>query len=345
LKNILLKCFLIFIYNQLIIPQSLSTSTYHPLSNAFGISLEFGGTVPKTDYKSDELDATGRLLLEYFFSSRSFQTFGLRLIGSGGFINGNVFSNELTYPPVPDNFRTGFLLLGGGFVYALRFGNSVPYASVTVEYTIFDPGDGSGNQSPNNQYSVYSKNTVAYTGEAGIRFPFSDIWSLNFGVNINFTTTDYLDDVKTGNNNDAFLSFFTGISLYFGKNSDKDYDGVDDEKDLCPDTPEGILVDESGCQIIEVNPEVFIYDSLKDNFVSNSIFTDGTLFCFQVDIFRDINDAENLQKKIISSGFKSDIYKISIGNSIWYSVRVGYFTSFNEALLHKEDFFRQNILK
>lgn len=344
MKNILFKCFVILIYNQLIIPQSLSTSTYHPLSNAFGISLEFGGTVPKTDYKSDELDVMGRLLFEYYFPSRSFQTFGLRLISNGGFINGTVFSNELTYPPVLDNFRTGFLLFGGGFVYALRFGNSVPYASAIVEYIIFDPGDGSGNKSPNNQYSVYNKNTIAYSGEAGIRFPFSDIWSLNFGVNINFTTTDYLDDVKAGNNNDAFLSFFSGISLYFGKNSDKDNDGVDDEKDLCPDTPEGILVDESGCQIIDVKPEVFTYDSLKDTFISNSIFTDGKLFCFQVDIFRNINDAENLQKQIISPGYNSDIYRIIIGNFIWYSVRIGYFKTFQEALLFKENFFRQKKL-
>ena len=342
MKNILLTCCLLLISNQFIIPQSLSLKTDHPLSNALGITVELGGTIPKTDYKIDELDVTGRLLLEYYFPSRSMQAFGIRLIGGGGFINGEVFSNELVYPPVPDNFRTGFLFLGGGFVYALRLGNSVPYASAAIEYTAFDPGDGSGNQLPNNQFSIYNKNTITYSGEAGIRFPFTDMWSLNLGVNFNFSNTDYFDDIKAGNNNDAFISFFSGFSFYLKKNTDKDNDGIDDDIDLCPDTPEGLEVDEFGCHIIDVKPEILIYDSLKDTFVSNAIFTDGFIYCFQVDIFKDMKDVENLQKKIISLNYNPDIFTLSIGNSVWYSVRVGYFTSYEEAQVQKENFFRQN---
>lgn len=342
MKNNLIICFLFFIINQFIVPQSLSSITYHPLSNAFGITVELGGTIPKTDYKIEELDITTRLSLEYYFPSKTFHSFGIKLIGGGGFINGEVFSNELVYPPVPDNFRTGFLFIGGGFVYALRLGNSVPYASATIEYTAFDPGDGNGNQLPNNQFSIYNKNTITYSGEAGIRFPFSDMWSLNLGVNFNFPNTDYFDDIKAGNNNDAFISFFSGISFYLGKNIDKDNDGVDDDIDLCPDTPEGAEVDEFGCSVIETALEVVIYDSSKDNFISNGIFTDGTLFCFQADIFRDIKDAENLQNKIISLNYNSDIFTLSIGNSVWYSVRVGYFSSYEEAQIQKENFFRQN---
>jgi len=294
-----------------------------------------------------ELDIHSRLLLEYYFPSRSVHAFGIRLIGGGGFLSGEVFSNEIVYPPAPDNFRTGFLFLGGGFVYAIRLGNGVPYASATIAYTTFDPGDGSGNQLPNNQFSNYNKNTITYSGETGVRFPFGDMWSLNVGVNINFSNTDYLDDIKAGNNNDAFIGFFTGVSFYLGKSIDKDNDndGVDDDIDLCPDTPEGVEVDEFGCGVIETALEVVIYDSSKDNFISNGIFTDGTLFCFQANIFRDMNDAENLQKKIISLGYNSDIFSMNIGNSKWYSVRVGYFASYNEAQVHKENFFRQTKLK
>jgi hypothetical protein len=345
LKNIIITCFFLFIFNLIIIPQSLPSTSYHPLSNAFGITVELGGTIPKTDYKIDELDINSRLLLEYYFPSRSIHAFGIRLIGGSGFLSGEVFSNEIVYPPAPDYFRTGFLFLGGGFVYAIRLGNGVPYASATIAYTTFDPGDGSGNQLPNNQFSIYNKNTITYSGEAGVRFPFGDMLSLNVGVNINFLNTDYLDDIKAGNNNDAFIGLFTGVSLYLGKNLDRDNDGVDDDIDLCPDTPEGVEVDEFGCGIIETTPEVVAYDSLKDNFISNGIFTDGTLFCFQANIFRDMNDAENLQKKIISLGYNSDIFSMNIGNSKWYSVRVGYFASYNEAQVHKENFFRQTKLK
>lgn len=341
MKNILITCFFLFVFNLIINPQSLSSTSYHPLSNAFGITIELGGTIPKTDYKIEELDVISRLSLEYYFPSRSIHAFGIKLVGGGGFTKGEVFSNDLEYPPVPDDFRTGFLFLGGGFIYAIRLGNIVPYASATIKYTAFDPGDGNGNQLPNNQFSIYNKNTITYSGEAGIRFPFSDMWSLNLGVNFNLPNTDYFDDIKAGNNNDAFISFFSGISFYLGKNIDKDNDGVDDDIDLCLDTPEGMEVDEFGCHIIDVKPEISIYDTLKDTFVSNAIFTDGLIFCFQVDIFKDIKDAENLQK-IMSLNYNSDIFTLSIGNSVWYSVRVGYFTSYEEAQVQKENFFRQN---
>jgi len=345
LKNILITCIFIFIFNLIIIPQTLSPTSYHPLSNAFGITVEVGGTIPKTDYKIDELNIISRLLLEYYFPSRSIHAFGIRIIGSGGFLSGEVFSNEIVYPPAPDNFRTGFLFLGGGFVYAIKLGNGIPYASATITYTTFDPGDGSGNQLPNNQFSIYNKNTITYSGEAGVRFPFGDMWSLNVGVNINFSNTDYLDDIKTGNNNDAFIGFFTGVSLYLGKNLDKDNDGVDDDIDLCPDTPEGTEVDEFGCSVIETALEVVTYDSSKDNFISNGIFTDGTLFCFQADIFRDMNDAEKSEKKIVSFGSRAEIIKMNISGIVWYSVRVGYFTSYKKAQVHRENFFRKIMLK
>ncbi|MCW8803962.1 MAG: hypothetical protein OQK57_06150, partial [Ignavibacteriaceae bacterium] len=78
MKSILKICFLFFIFTQIIIAQSLSSKAFHPLSNSFGITLEAGGTIPKTDYKIDELDFKGRLLLEYYFTSRSIHAFGLR---------------------------------------------------------------------------------------------------------------------------------------------------------------------------------------------------------------------------------------------------------------------------
>lgn len=345
MKSFLIVCLSCLTFSQINFSQSLSSKVFHPLSNAFGITVELGGTIPKTDYKIDELDVTGRLLLEYYFTSRSFHAFGIRLIGGGGLIKGEVFSNELVYPPVPDNFRTGFLFLGGGFVYAMRLGNGIPYISALAAYTAFDPLDENGYRLPNNELSIYKKECVLYSGEAGIRFPFGDTWSLNYGVNINFSNTDYFDDIKAGNNNDAFISFFTGVSFYLGKNIDKDNDGVDDDIDLCPDSPEGYEVDEFGCSAVDLSPQATVYDGLQDTFISNGIFTDGTLFCFQVDIFRDMDGANILQKKIIALGYNSDIYSMNIGNSLWYSVRVGYFTSFEEALLYRENFFRQTRLK
>lgn len=333
-----------FIFNLIIYPQSLSSTSYHPLSNAFGITVELGGTIPKTDYKIDELDIHSRLLLEYYFPSRSIHAFGIRLIGGGGFLCGEVFSNEILYPPAPDNFRTGYLFLGGGLVYAIRLGNSVPYTSATIEYTAFDPGDGSGNQLPNNQSSVYEKNTLTYSIEGGVRFPFSEVWSINLSTNLNFVNTDYFDDIKAGKNNDAFITFSAGISFYIGKNTDKDNDGIDDKYDLCPDTPAGANVDEFGCSEFDLNPENITYNILSDSFISNSIYSDGNLFCFEVDKFRGLEIAKELQVKIATLGYQAEIFKISIGNIIWYSVRIGYFKTFEKSNLYRENFFKKTKL-
>ncbi len=284
-------------------------------------------------------------MLEYYFTSRSIHAFGLRLIGGGGFIKGEVFSNEIVYPPVSDNFRTGFLFVGGGFIYALRYGNGIPYISAMAAYTAFDPGDENGYQLPNNELSIYKKESFLYSGEAGVRFPFGDMWSLNVGANINFSSTDYLDDIETGNNNDAFISFFTGLSIYLGKNVDTDNDGVDDENDLCPDTPEGTEVDEFGCSALDINSQEMVYDTLKDHFISDGIFTDGNSYCFQVDIFSDPNQAEELHKKINSLGYKADVFMTSIGSRVWYSVRIGYFESVKNAKYYRDEFFKKANLK
>jgi hypothetical protein len=321
--------------------QALSEKKFHPFSNAFGLTLETGGTVSKTDYKESELDFNGRLLIEYFLPSKSFGTLGLRLNGEGGYIQGEIYSNDITYPPAPEKFRTGYINIGGGLVYAGRFGNAVPYLSANVNFIFFDPGDGSGNQLPNNQFSVYKKNSPAYSGEAGLRFPFHDSWSLNLGLNLIFTSTDYLDDIRAGKQNDAYISFFAGVSFYLSKNIDLDNDGVDDEFDLCPDSPPRSVVDEFGCSIEDLNPTAAVYDTTKDIFIAEGIFTDGTLFCFQVEIVKNAHQAGILQNDLSGIGYLSDIVRMNIGNLDWYSIRIGYYNSLERAKVYRDNFFKK----
>lgn len=340
MKCLSIAYLLFLIYSGSILSQSDSHRIFHPLSNAFGITVEAGGTIPKTDYKFEELNVTGRLLLEYFFTSRSFSAFGMRLFFSTGFISGEFFSNEIVYPPVSDNYKTGFLSLGGGLVYSMRLGRNVPYISADVGYLTFNPTDKYGFKLPNNKFSVYKKSAMLYSLELGIRFPFAEMWSLNLGANINFSNTDYLDDVKAGKKDDAFITCFTGISLYLGKNTDKDNDGIDDEIDLCPNTPKGAEVDEFGCSVA-----VAAYDTLKDTFVSDGIFSDGNLYSFQIDVLPELREAKVLQKKIISIGYNAIIIEMDLGGKIWYSIRIGYFKTFEIAEFYKKEFFKKTNLK
>jgi len=345
LKLILIACLSIIGHIQIITPQSVSAKIFHPLSNAFAITLELGGTLPRTDYKIHELDIQGRLLTEYYFTSRSIHAFGLRLLAGGGFINGELFSNEPVYPPVSDKYRTGLFFIGGGLIYAIKLGYVIPYFSAIAAYLTFDPGDSEGNQLPGNYLNLYENESQLYSGEIGLKFPFSDIWSLNLVANINFSSTDYLDDIKAGSNKDAFLSFFTGLSLLLGGSTDIDNDGIDDDVDLCLDTPEGERVDEFGCSINLKTFNNYSYDDSKDRFIADGIFTDGNLICLQVDVFQELKKAKELQRKINSWGYQAFIFNIKLNNLLWYSVRIGYFDSLKDARIFREIFFKKTGLK
>ena len=340
--RILLIC--IFLFSQFVYSQTNNT-TFHPFSNSYGFTLEVGGSLPKTDYKIDELSITGRILIEYFFSSKSIHAFGLRILGGAGILKGEVFSNEYVYPPVSDNFNTDFYFGGGGFIYAIDIGTGVPYFAATASYLSFNPLNENGYKLPNNQFAVYNNEAIIYSLEAGIRFPFSENWSLNLGINFNFSDTDYLDDIKAGKNKDAFISCFTGVSFYLGKEADQDNDGVEDDKDLCPDTPANNEVNEFGCSLSDLTSQETVYDTLNDHFLLDGIFSDGNLYCFQVDIFQDNNQAKELQSEIISLGYKAEIYKTNYGSRMWYSVRIGYFKSFDDAKYFRDNFFKKTNLK
>jgi hypothetical protein len=224
--------------------QEKTFNTFHPFSNAVVFSAEFGGTYPFTDYSNPELDFFGRGLVEYFFPSKSIHAIGIRFLSGGGFISGDgEIDNKET------NYRTSIFFLGGGLTYAIKLGNGVPYISAAISYLRFDPRDKDGYYLPNNKQREYDQNAIMFTTELGIRFPFSEVWSLNLGLNLNFTNTDYLDDIEKGLNNDAFATAFVGVSLYVGAEKDSDEDGVEDNKDVCPATPMGLEVDEFGCPI------------------------------------------------------------------------------------------------
>ncbi len=63
----------------------------------------------------------------------------------------------------------------------------------------------------------------------------------------------YINGIKTTvagkDNRDNFMKINAGIEFDFGKTKDSDMDGVSDQKDKCPNTPTGVMVDAKGCPI------------------------------------------------------------------------------------------------
>ncbi len=124
-----------------------------------------------------------------------------------------------------------------------------PYVYAGASYLYFDPKDVNGDRLPNNSRKKYSRNEVSLQGELGIRFLLSTDLSLNFNGSLYYVNSDELDDVIKGRDNDIFFTFLGGVSFYFGGVKDSDADGVRDEDDVCPETPQGVRVDEFGCPV------------------------------------------------------------------------------------------------
>lgn len=92
----------------------------------------------------------------------------------------------------------------------------------------------------------------------GIKFALSDVVNLVFEAGIHDPMTDVYDGIDKGtapgwpgsdDSNDQFLQYSMGLTFNLGKKRDSDNDGVRDKDDLCPNTFEGLAVDESGCPI------------------------------------------------------------------------------------------------
>lgn len=74
------------------------------------------------------------------------------------------------------------------------------------------------------------------------------------------------------------------------------------------------------------------YDFENESNVSNVIFTDGNLFCFQVSSWRRKEIAESEAEKLRSSGHNAFVVEAYIPSKrgTWYRVRIGYFNSLQE---------------
>ncbi len=117
----------------------------------------------------------------------------------------------------------------------------------------------------------YSYETKTLTATAltvpvkfGLKFKLSEKMHARIAATYILTMTDELDNFKGGGNDKIFYTS-AGLQYVFGSVSaktddkykdvdfsqidklDSDADGILDDKDMCPDTPEGVEVDNKGC--------------------------------------------------------------------------------------------------
>jgi len=224
--------------------QSLKTQRYNPFSGTVVLSVEGGTTLANTDYAGLGVDYLGRLSVEYFFPAWATSGFGLRVFANAGFLSGDDAAMD------PIQFRTNISTIGGGVVFLLSIKDiAFPYFFAGFGGLTFDPKGEGGQKLPGNESGAYSTSELNYIGELGIRFPVTENFSLNLNGGVQISPNDWLDDKGIGTSNDMFFTAMAGFSYSFLTEFDTDNDGVVDSKDICPNTPAGIKVDESGCPL------------------------------------------------------------------------------------------------
>ena len=213
-----------------------------------------GITLPQTDYETSKIGYALRGTGEYFFKTNSIHYFGLKLnIGydqvTGEDSRGTI-STQIGPEEIPPKFSTGNFSLGLAITYGILIDKVVmPYLSGGASSMWFDPTDGQGQPAPGNAANLYTKNTIAYNVEAGIKIFVSDKVSVNASAIQYFPQTDYLDDVAAAYSNDSYTTLLVGVSFSPLINNDPDNDGIKGSADMCADEPEDYdgFEDEDGC--------------------------------------------------------------------------------------------------
>jgi OOP family OmpA-OmpF porin len=241
LKKLFLSILVLTVITISVYPQVTDQRSYNPFSERWVLTAEGGITYAFTDFKNPLPDFYGRLMSEYFFPTKNQLIFGFRLQGGFGSLKGERGSEGGLGGYPFDSFQTQIVHAGLGLTTALAVSRVVvPYLYLGGAYLYFDPDSTLG---------VSTSNLFSFQGELGIRILFSESVSFNLAGALNLQQTDELDGVIAGLNNDAFYTFTGGFSFYIGGIKDSDEDGVFDENDACPETPQGVKVDEFGCPI------------------------------------------------------------------------------------------------
>lgn len=108
-----------------------------------------------------------------------------------------------------------------------------------------------------------------------------------------------------------------------------------DESDETAEVPEDTVITETEPVVEENN--IKEYDASSERAVTNTIFTDGNTYCFQVSSWKRKHIADKEVQKLIDKGFDAFITEASLpGKGTWYRVRVGYFTSEAEAKMQQK---------
>ncbi len=264
MKTLLTICLLLFGLSFSSMAQNNEAPRLNAMSNVWGVTGETGITFAFTDYVTPKINYNGKASFEYYLPSSGAGNLGFRIFAQTGFAAG------VDVDPASGNtngeFNSKIDLYGGGVTYLISFGDGLyTIASFGVANMWFYPKSNTGYQLPGFIADTYPHHQLTYNGDVAVRVMLTKDISLNAGGGIIVGSSDYLDDFKTGPNNDLLYTGNVGLSYYFGRDSDYDGDGVPNNRDACEGTPKGVVVDEFGCPVDSDKDGVADYlDQCKD---------------------------------------------------------------------------------
>lgn len=224
------------------------------LSGVFVLTGEGGITVGQTDYSTNKMQYFGKGTIEYFMEMSDRVSFGFKIYGAKGYFGGE--STTL----VPRELKTAFHLVGAGVSLTFPIGDRIyPYLALGISHMWTYPRDNATDKNIVPMFKIMTLNP-----EAGFRVMVDDNFSVNLTGGLitaarNDGNEDKLDGAIQGAFKDYVFTGTIGVSYYIGRVKDTDGDGVSDPKDMCPNTPAGVAVDEFGCPLDTDNDGVADY--------------------------------------------------------------------------------------
>ena len=187
-----------------------------------------GNDFYKTNLAINDLNYMGSVSFSRYLSSH----FDVSFIGSKG---------RVGYKGPKGSFTSGFSSAIVDFRFNLMGEKSFvrPYLFIGGGAMLFDK-----NLAISNKTIDY----IAPDGGIGIKINVSSFVSFKVQETYLYSNNNKRDGA-VATTNDAYLFHTVGVTFNFGKTKDADNDGVSDNKDKCPNTPMGVLVDKKGCPL------------------------------------------------------------------------------------------------